>query len=44
LPNKASIFRKTAAGFLHDSEPGGSGFAVPLSKFATVYFPFTAND
>jgi hypothetical protein len=29
---------KTAAGFLHDDEPGGTGFAIPSSKFACACF------
>jgi hypothetical protein len=41
---KVAYSGKTAAGFLHDNEAGGAGFAVPYSKSVIVYFPFTAND
>jgi hypothetical protein len=41
---KSPYSGKSAAGFLQDNEPGGAGFAVPYSKSAAIYFPFTAND
>jgi hypothetical protein len=41
---KAAHSGKSAAGFLQDNEAGGTGFAVLSSKFAAIYFPFTAND
>jgi len=41
---KAEQSGKTAADLFHDSELGGYGFAVRLSKSVAACFPFAVNN